>query len=202
MVKRLKLMNIVMVSIVVLLVAGLTYLFWIEQNKLPVIGIAPSFSLENLEGEEVSLEDLEGKVKVVEFIFTNCPDICPMTTVQLVTIQEKLKQQQLFGKEVVFVAITFDPEFDTVEVLKQYVEGHGMDPSGWVVLRGTEEATHKVARDYGILVQKIGNSQFLHKSEDALILIDRSNTIRKKYDMGNGMPTEEVQKDILGLVKE
>ena len=62
-------------------------------------------------------EFVKGKLVVVGFIFTNCPDICPLTTNNMRLVQEKLNAEKI--KNVSFVSISFDPETDTPDILKK-----------------------------------------------------------------------------------
>lgn len=181
-----------------ILVAGLVFWFWWGQSRLDYINKAPDFTLQNVEGQDVSLDSTTGKIRIVEFLFVTCPDICPMTTANLVTIQEKLKKKDLFGTDVQFIAITFNPEQDTPDVLKKYAHGMKMDMSGWEILRGSPEATQAVLDGFGVYAEKQADGQFAHGTR-SLFLIDRKNNIRKIYTMGDQMPTDEVYDDILNL---
>ena len=60
------------------------------------------------------------------FIYTSCPDVCPLLTEKMAQVQDELGPD--FGPRVAFVSITVDPEHDTPEVLKDYAESHGADP--------------------------------------------------------------------------
>src|SRR4051794_3086698 len=90
------------------------------EMRLPVIGPAPDFDLTSQDGKRVRLADYRGKVTAVTFIFTECPDICPMLTSNMTQVQQLLGTD--FGKTVAFVSITIDPETDTPPVLKEYAE--------------------------------------------------------------------------------
>src|SRR5262249_51770565 len=59
-------------------------------RELPVIGAAPQFTLTSQVGKPFALADLRGKAVVVAFIYTGCPDICPMLTQKMVEIQDEL----------------------------------------------------------------------------------------------------------------
>src|ERR671919_2364872 len=87
-----------------------------EEQRLPTIGSAPDFALTSQDGVEVTLEDLRGKVIAVAFIYTWCPDVCPMLTDKMARVQDALGPA--FGTDVAFGSITVDPERDTPEVLK------------------------------------------------------------------------------------
>ena len=59
-------------------------------TRLPVIGAAPQFTLTSQDGKPVALADLRGKVVTVTFIYTECPDICPLLTQKMVHVQDEL----------------------------------------------------------------------------------------------------------------
>ena len=96
-----------------------------------MIGPAPQFTLTSQDGKPVALADLRGKAVVVAFIYTQCPDICPMLTQKMVEIQDELGAD--FGTKVAFVSISLDPEHDTPEVLKDYAQFWGAKPEGWTL---------------------------------------------------------------------
>ena len=76
-------------------------------QRLPVIGPAPPFTLTSQDGRSVALADLRGKVLAVTFIYTGCPDICPLVTQKMVEVQNALGAA--FGAKIAFVSITLDP---------------------------------------------------------------------------------------------
>jgi protein SCO1/2 len=110
-----------------------------------------------------------------------------------------LKQKQLFGEDVHFVAISFDPERDDPKLLQDYAKRLKIDPSGWSILRGTEQQTKEVADQFGVFIEKQPDGTYAHSTR-SLFLVDANNNIRKIYTMGDKMPTEEVLSDILQLV--
>ena len=101
-------------------------------QRLPVIGPAPPFTLTSQDGKSVALADLRGKVLAVTFIYTGCPDICPLVTQKMVDVQNALGAE--FGAKIAFVSITLDPEHDTPAVLKDYAQSWGAKPNGWMFL--------------------------------------------------------------------
>ncbi|HEU4962898.1 MAG TPA: SCO family protein [Bacilli bacterium] len=189
--------------LLVIFIVSLTYWFWWGATRLPSIGRAPEFTLQNLQGEDVSFHDHTGKTRVVEFFYASCPDVCPMTTANLVKIQNEIKQEQpeLIGKEIEFYAISFDPEHDTTEVLQQYADNLGMDPKLWTVLHGTGKEAQQVATDFGMLVQQEDDGSFSH-SLRSLYVVDGHNNIRAAHYMGDKMDLDSVKHDILWLANE
>lgn len=110
---------------------------------------ARGFTLESASGGQRSLADFRGKLVVVFFGFTQCPDVCPTT---LSDFAEAKKQLGAKGEKLQVVFITIDPERDTAAVLAQYVPG--FDPS-FIALRGSAEQTAATAREFKIFYQKV-----------------------------------------------
>jgi protein SCO1/2 len=121
-------------------------------KRLPVIGPAPPFTLTSQDGKSVALTDLRGKVLAVTFIYTGCPDICPLVTQKMVDVQNALGAE--FGTKIAFVSITLDPEHDTPAVLKDYAQSWGAKPNGWMLLTGSPAAIRDVTRRYGVFFAK------------------------------------------------
>ena len=94
---------------------------------------APDFTLTDHNGDEVSLSDFEGKVVVVAFTYTHCPDICPVIESNMKYMKEELGDS--YGEDVVYLSITIDPLRDTQEVLADYVNDNGYD---WPHLTSTD----------------------------------------------------------------
>lgn len=172
-----------------------------RQNTLPVKMDSPGFALSDLNGETVTEARFDGKVRLTSFIFTRCPDICPATTANMVALQNELQTQGLFGKDVEFVSITFDPANDTPEVLQQYAERMGIDPSGWTLLRGEEEEVKALAAKYNLSIVRIDDGLFAH-SVTSLLLIDGQQRVRNIYRMGEDMENDKILADIQTLLKE
>jgi protein SCO1/2 len=109
---------------------------------------AHDFSLIDHNGERRTLADFKGKVVVVFFGFTHCPDACPTTLGEFAAALKKLGPE---AKKVQVLFITVDPERDTPEALAQYVPA--FDPS-FLGLRGSPEDTAAVAKEFKIVYQK------------------------------------------------
>ena len=168
-----------------------------EEQRLPTIGAAPDFALTSQDGAEVTLEALRGKVVAVTFIYTSCPDVCPMLTDKMARVQDALGPD--FGTEIAFVSISVDPEHDTPEVLKEYAEALDADLAGWTFLTGTPAAVRDVAHRYGVAVAPAADGQVDHTL--LTTLIDRHGTMRVQY-LGYRFDPEEFRHDLLDLVNE
>ncbi len=142
---------------------------------------APEFRLRGPDGEAVSLADLRGKVVIRWFIYTRCPDVCPLHSEALASIQEQVNQTPM--RELVqFITITTDPEHDTVEPLKKYGLTHGLDPINWIMLTsGPEEpsVTREVAEEYGLKFTLGEEGYQMHGV--VTHLIDKSGNLRARY---------------------
>lgn len=108
-----------------------------------------SLSLPDADGRTRTLADFKGKIIVVFFGFTQCPDVCPGTLAELAAVKKDLGAD---GDKVQGVFVSIDPERDTPQVLKGYVTA--FDPS-FVALRGTLEQTAATAKDFKVFYQKV-----------------------------------------------
>ena len=106
--------------------------------------VAPNFALTNQADRSVSLESLKGQVVVLTFLYTNCPDVCPIVTSRLREVGELLGSE---GDSVQFVAVSVDPERDSVESVREYLDK--WDLSGnWQFLVGDRPTLEEVWKDY------------------------------------------------------
>ncbi|MCR5866925.1 MAG: SCO family protein [Aquincola tertiaricarbonis] len=110
---------------------------------------AQKLSLKDPDGKQRSLDEFKGKVVVVFFGFTQCPDVCPTTMAELAEVKRSLGPD---GDKVQGIFVSVDPERDTPELLKAYVAN--FDP-GFVALRGTPEETKAAAREFKVFYTKV-----------------------------------------------
>jgi len=106
------------------------------------------FALTDHTGKARTLGDFRGKVVVMFFGFTRCPDVCPVTLAELKAVKEQLGEE---GKRLQVVFVTVDPERDTQKLLAEYVPA--FDPS-FLGLYGDSAAIAKVAKDFRVFYQK------------------------------------------------
>ncbi|MCH7745569.1 MAG: SCO family protein [Chloroflexi bacterium] len=121
---------------------------------------ATPFELTDQFGQTVSLSDYKGKVTLLTFLYTNCPDVCPVVTSQLRTAREMLGS---IADEVAFVAISLDPERDSVEAARAFSDSWDMTGK-WAFLVGDEEELSPIWKAY--YVDPAINAQS-HDDEDA-----------------------------------
>jgi len=110
---------------------------------------ARSLSLPDQNGQPRTLTDFKGKVMVVFFGYTQCPDVCPTTMVELAQVKKSLGKD---GDRVQALFVSVDPERDTPEILKAYMAS--FDPS-FIALRGTPEQAQAAAKEFKVFFAKV-----------------------------------------------
>lgn len=120
-------------------------------NNVDVTGAnyAKDFRLTDASGQPRSLADFRGKVVVVFFGYTQCPDVCPTTLSDMAEVKKRLGSD---GDKLQVIFVTLDPDRDTPQVLAQYVPA--FDPA-FIGLYGTRDETAAVAKDFKIFYQKV-----------------------------------------------
>ena len=140
------------ITTAILLVAACSQAASFEGTGLNPVQMATGFQLHDQFESTVSLSDLTGKVVVLTFLYTNCPDICPVITETLKRAHEQLGDD---ADEVRIVAISVDPARDTAEQARGYSEHSGM-LDRWAFLVGTEEELAPIWSAYYIAAQRQG----------------------------------------------
>jgi len=166
-------------------------------GRLPTIGAAPEFALTTHDGTRLALPDLRGKVVAVTFIYASCVDTCPLLTTKMAGLQNRLGHE--FGRRVVFVSITVDPERDTPEVLRRYARAHGAESPGWAFLTGAHDEIREVARRYGVFCAKTPRGDVDHTFLTSLV--DQRGNLRVQY-LGVRWDPNQMLRDLRGLLGE
>ena len=120
-----------------------------ESAGLPVLPIGGEFTLTDHNGQPFSLSSLKGKVVLIFFGYTMCPDACPTTLSKLSSAYARLTPDERARVKAVYISI--DPERDTPAVMKDHLTYFGVDAIG---LTGTVEGTSAVARQFGAHFEK------------------------------------------------
>lgn len=102
----------------------------------------PDFSLVDQNGKAVNQTIFDGRVTIVDFIFTSCPLQCPAMTGSLWAVGEELKNMP-----VRFLSMSIDPDRDTPERLKKYAADYGIDPGRWPFLTGGKDVVRNIVRN-------------------------------------------------------
>jgi protein SCO1 len=167
--------------------------------------VPANITLMDQNGEDYNFDE-DSKLKLVEFIYTNCPDICPTTTQKMVQLKGNLEKNKVFGKDIEFVTITIDPYRDTPEVLQKYMNAFEIQNNdNWIFLTGNQEnikADQKKIREVGESLQfqykDPGNGQFVHTS--FTYLLDGNNKFIAKFPMGEDFDKQEVYEEIMNEI--
>ncbi len=150
----------------------------------------PEYHFTNELGQAVSTAQLKGKAVGITFIFTRCPlpNFCPKMTSNFQEVQKKLLGMTGGPANWHLLTISFDPEFDTPEILKAYAERNKADPKHWNFLTGEITEISTISEQFG---------QMFWKDEGALnhnlrtAVIDTSGRVQKVFQ-GNNWTTEEM----------
>jgi len=154
------------------------------------------FTLTDQERRSFKFRSLRGRVVIVAFAYTTCPDVCPLITAALRQVQDTLRPAE--RDAVYIVTITTDPEVDDPKVLADYARRYGVDFSNWSLLTGSEQALTEVWRRFGVKVQRKARGLVDHTALTAVI--DREGVMRFAY-YGSAPDANVILKDmrLLGL---
>ncbi len=170
-------------------------------EPLPDLGAVPEFALVNQQGQAYGVQQLQGKVWIGNFIFTRCPDICPMFTQHMRSVHDDLSVD---GAAVVFVSFSVDPEYDTPDILQAYAKDQGALSQQWHFLTGPTEAVKevvvqglKMAMDKQPLPDAPDN--VLHGSH--FVLVDQNMQLRGYYSAKDPASRTQLVVDAQRLMK-
>lgn len=156
---------------------------------------APDFSLSGSDGSELKLSRYRGKVLVLAFGYTSCPDVCPMTLAVLAQARKKLGVE---GNELQVVYVTVDPERDDAERIREYLAA--FDPT-FVGGTGTAERLAAVRKEYGVIAdKKTAGTSYSVAHSSYTYLIDRDGSLRAL--MPYGRTPDDYVHDLRILLKE
>ena len=111
----------------------------------------PNFAMIDQHGDFLQIRNLRGKPFVMNFIFTRCQaaKMCPASTTRMSDLQDAARDAELEGLH--FVTITFDPEFDSPGILRQYADGYEIEHDNFHLLTATQTLVDDLLRQFGIL---------------------------------------------------
>jgi protein SCO1/2 len=136
---------------------------------------APDFTLtDGISGKPVTLSAQRGSVVVLSFLYTHCPDVCPLTAEEFRMAQQKLSPSERDGT--VFVAVSVDPQQDTPEAVQAFARDHGLTKN-FVFLVGGAAQLQAVWSAYGIRIETDPSTPSVGHS-DAIYLLDKKGQAR------------------------
>ena len=162
-------------------------------DNIGIIGQVPSFSLTNFDGSVITEEQLDNKISIVSFIFTQCEGACPIMSENMSILQERFAS----SNDIQFLSITTDPDYDTLDVLNDYSSTYSNN-NNWFFLRG----------DIIDIIELSEKGFFLSAAllpaghSTRLVLVDKESNIRKYYEGTIESNIFELQSDIVTLLNQ
>jgi cytochrome oxidase Cu insertion factor (SCO1/SenC/PrrC family) len=139
------------------------------------------FSLTDQQGRTVTAHDLQGKIVLVDFIFTSCSVTCPYVNAQM----EKIQQATTGNSNVRLLSLTLDPDDDTVDVLAKYAVGFGADPHRWSFLTGDTAAIHELVGTSFLAQDTTGEFSYMpgnFANTQRIVLLDPTGRVVCYFD--------------------
>lgn len=203
-----------LLAVLLTVIVGVPFWIWRETGTryggednplegLKTFGIVPDSSLVERSGRQVSLADLKGKIWIANFIYTNCPDTCPIQSAQMKELQTEFMKE----RDLRLVSITVDPRRDTPEVLTEYANRFGADPERWFFLTGEKESIYRLAQEgfrlgaVEIPHEKRPASGATHTHSPRLVLIDPKAQIRGYYVSTDAEAMKRLRRDLQTLLR-
>ena len=163
-----------------------------ERRALNVL--IDNFILTDQNGARVEFGKLRGKPVVINFMYTSCPDVCPLLTASLKIVREHMKPAE--ARDIRFLSITTDPEVDTPEVLKAYSGRHKADASNWSWLTGEARELAPVWQGFGVSVERLARGLIEHTT--LTVVADAKGFMRFAY-FGSAPDPDVLLKDLRAL---
>ncbi len=195
-------------GLLVIVIAGAGYGVWNLTTETPYewrgtaydpprTGV--DFTLTDTEGEQLSMTDLEGKVVLLFFGYTNCPDFCPATLTEFQRVKQNLGDD---ADQVAFVMVSVDPERDTPEVMKEYIDWR--DPE-FIGLTGSEEELAPIKDEFGIYAsaddatpQSNGDEYYLVSHSTQTYVLNPDGELAIQYPFGTS--PDDITADVQHLI--
>jgi protein SCO1 len=172
------------------------------ERELDVLGPVPDVALADQTGAALRTADLAGRVLVANFIFTRCPTVCPVTSLKMKRLGERLAGEPGVG----LVSVSVDPEHDTPAVLREFAARYGADPARWRFLTGEPGAVRRAVEE-GFKLEVARRGETPDGTPDIVhdlhfVLIDRQLRIRGYYDSEVPERLDDLVRDARRLARE
>jgi len=159
--------------------------------------IAPQVELTKLNGDTFRLSDQQGKIVLLFFGYTSCPDVCPTTLAELKQVIDKLGDKSNLI-QVTFISV--DPERDTAEKIQKYVEHFN---PGFIGLSGSTERLTPIWDAYGVIHERVESDSafgYIINHTARIYLIDTQGNLRLSY--GFQTPVDDIVSDLKILLNQ
>lgn len=155
---------------------------------------APDFHLTDQSGKTVTLSQFRGEPVVLTFLYSHCPDVCPLIAEKLHTTQVQLGKN---AAHVVMLAVSVDPKGDTRSAVQTFSTEHKLT-SNWHYLIGTQSELAPVWNSYSVYAQPSTSTSSMHTS--AVYVIDKMG--RERVLFGDDFTPTQLQDDLQVLLAE
>ena len=168
--------------------------------------VPDDISLVTMNNEEYDFSKSEKKLKLVEFMYGHCPDICPTTTIRMNMLKKDLEKAGVFGDKIQFITVTIDPYRDTPEKLQQYMETFEIEDDGnWILLTGDQKnikedvlEIKELGETFQFQYRDPGDGFYVHST--FVYLINEDNRFIKKFPMGEDFNKKDVFETIMNKI--
>ena len=190
----------VVLGVIIIGIAGVNlWSVFDTKSEVPVAKTAavnvPDFNLITQQGVPLTRADMTGKIWVADFIFTNCPTICPAMTSEMARLQSEFVADPVY-----FVSFSVDPERDTSEVLSRYAKAYGADDRRWHFLTGDKTHIYQLAEKGFSLAAGHNGTELLHSTR--FVLITPDGNIYDYYDSRSKPALLRLRRDLKALLEK
>ena len=157
----------------------------------------PGTLLQDQNGQPRRLTEWRGRALAVTFVYSRCPmpDFCPLVERQFAEVQRRVRSDTGLVESVRLIAISFDPEHDTPEVLEAHARRRGADPHIWTYLTGTPRSIEDVASRFGVSVMREDGDAATLTHNLRTAVIDAQGRVVKIYN-GNEWTASKLVEDL------
>lgn len=184
--------SLLLLALVVFSTACSTQLKGTDLGKDP----APNFQLNDSQGAPVALSDYRGKVVVLTFLYTNCPDECPLIASKLRSVATQLGDSM---KQVAYVAISVDPANDTPIAVQEFLQTHLLDGQMRYLI-GTQAQLEPVWNAYYVGTSTNTSSVAGVAHSTRTIIIDKQGN--ERIELGSTFSPADAVFDVRALLAE
>jgi|GEM_PF-732988 protein SCO1/2 len=187
------------IIVIVGITAGISFFLIRDANAT----IPEDIVLTTMNNESFDFSKTEKKVKLVEFMYTHCPDICPTTTLKMNQLKKDLEEEGVFGDKIQFLTVSIDSYRDTPEVMKSHMSHFEIkDDANWIFLTGDpnnikedQKDIERLANTFQFQYRDPGDGFYVHST--FVFLVDANNKFIKKFPMGDDFNREDVFNKIM-----
>ncbi|MBI5267624.1 MAG: COX15/CtaA family protein [candidate division Zixibacteria bacterium] len=164
-----------------------------RSREVPILYDVPSFSFVESSGQPFGLDNLKGKISIVDFFFTSCRGPCPVMVVRFGELYDKYAHSD----KVQLVSFTVDPEVDSLARLREYATTHRVTDNRWLFVRGEGPQIRALCEE-GFKVS--GDLPGMHSTK--FVLVDWQGRIRGYYDYDDSDKLDLLEKNVARLASE